>query len=80
MGYDEDTGDGFGYISWKTCLRLRDYRLKGPQMALLREGRRGEPFALIITEFGKQFYCENWQHYHHMYPDIDAPEPHAPHS
>ena len=29
MGYDSDTGDGFGYVSWKTCLRLRDYRVKG---------------------------------------------------
>jgi hypothetical protein len=75
MGYDKDTGDGFGYVSWNTCLRLRDYRIKGQDMALIREGRRGEPFALVITEFGKQFYCENWQHYHQMYPDVDAPEP-----
>jgi len=75
MGYDNDLGDGFGYVSWKTCLRLRDYQIKGQDMALLREGRRGEPFALVITEFGKQFYCDNWQRYHQMYPDVQAPEP-----
>lgn len=30
---------------------------------------------ICITEEGKQYYRNNWQRYHEMYPDIDAPEP-----
>ncbi len=74
-GYDNDLGDGFGYVSWNTCLRLRDYRVKGQDHPLIREGRRGEQFALIITDFGKQYYRENWQRYRELYPEVDAPEP-----
>ena len=74
-GYDTDTGDGFGYVSWNTCLRLRDYRIKGQEQALIREGRRGEHFSLIITEYGQQFYRENWQRYRNLYPEVDAPQP-----
>ena len=32
---------------------------------------------LRITDFGKLFYKEHWQHYREMYPDVDAPEPHS---
>jgi hypothetical protein len=75
LPYDSDLGDGFGYVSWNTCLRLLDYRVKGQDRPLIREGRRGEQFALVITEFGKQYYYENWQRYHELYPDVDAPKP-----
>jgi hypothetical protein len=75
MGYDQDKDDGFGYVSWNTCLRLRDYTIKGQDRALIREGRRGEQFSLVITEFGRQYYRENWQRYRELYPDVDAPAP-----
>jgi len=75
MGYDSDTGDDFGYVSWNTCLRLRDYKVHGEEKPLIREGRRGESFALIITDFGKQYYRDNWQRYRELYPDVDAPAP-----
>jgi hypothetical protein len=74
-GYDNDLGDGFGYVSWNTCLRLRDYRVKGEDKPLIREGRRGEPFALIITDFGREYYRENRQRYRELYPEVDAPAP-----
>lgn len=80
MGYDQDTGDGFGYVSWKTCLRLRDYQVKGQDKALIREGRRGEQFALVITGFGREYYRDNWQRYRGLYPDVDAPYPETPES
>ncbi len=93
MGYDIDTGDGFGYVSWNTVLRLRDYRVKGEDRPLVawvripcepRLSRRwpgddgvmvNERSALCITEFGKQYYRENWQRYRELYPDVEAPEP-----
>ncbi len=77
MGYDQDTGDGFGYVSWKSCLRLRDYRVKGQDKPLLREGHCGEHFAFIITDFGKQYYRDHWQRYREMYPEVEAPRPHV---
>lgn len=79
MGYDQDLEDGFGYVSWNTCLRLRDYKVKGEDMALIREGRyngfQREPFALVITDFGRQYYQQNWARYREMYPEVEAPEP-----
>ncbi len=39
LPYDSDLGDGFGYVSWNTCLRLRDYQVKGQERGLIREGR-----------------------------------------
>jgi hypothetical protein len=75
MGYDTDTGDGFGYVSWNTCLRLRDYTIKGHERALIRESHRGEPFSLVITDFGMEYYRENWQRYRDLYPEVDASGP-----
>jgi hypothetical protein len=72
---DSDLGDGFGYVSWKTCLRLRDYMVKGQEHGLIREGRYNEPFGLVITDFGREYYSENWQHCRDLFPDVDAPEP-----
>jgi len=39
LPYDSNTGDGFGYVSWNTCLRLRDYRVKGQERGLTHEMR-----------------------------------------
>ena len=75
VGYDSDTRDGFGYVSWNTCLRLRDYRVKRQERPLIHEGQRGEPFALVITDFGRAYYRENWQRYRDLYPGVDAPAP-----
>jgi hypothetical protein len=78
MDYDIDTGDGFGYVSWNTCLRLRDYRVQGQDRPLIREGHWSEPrtqAALVITPYGEQYYYENWQRYRDLYPDVDAPKP-----
>lgn len=66
---DEDTGDGFGSVSWTTILRLRDYRAGGEDKPLIHDGK------LTITSFGQHYYRENYQRYCEMYPDVDAPEP-----
>lgn len=93
MSYNIDTGDGFGYVSWNTVLRLRDYRFKKQDMPLIKEAKvpcepylsipwpghsgfmESEKSALVITEYGKQFYRENWQKYKELYPDVKAPKP-----
>lgn len=90
MQYDKDTEDGFGYVSWNTCLRLRDYTVKGEARPLIGEKRfSGEHIStvagytfkqdyiarLCITEFGKQYYRDNWQRYRELYPDVNAPKP-----
>jgi len=31
--------------------------------------------VLCTTEFGKQYYRENWARYKELYPDVEAPEP-----
>lgn len=87
--YDTDAGDGYGYISWKTCLRLRDYRSGGEERPLLVEKRfygdgaytvagytfnRGYDVRLCITESGKQYCRDNWQRYRDLYPSVTAPQ------
>jgi hypothetical protein len=85
---DAKLDDGFGYVSWNTCLRLRDYIVKGKDRPLIKEKRYPcEPrqiaigyfqdfeHRLCITDYGKQYYRENWQRYREMYPDVKAPEP-----
>jgi hypothetical protein len=76
MRSNEDLHDGYGYVSWNTCLRLLNYRVSGRYRPLLREGslRTGEP-ALFITEEGKSFYQEHWQDYRQRYPQVPAPDP-----
>jgi hypothetical protein len=34
-----------------------------------RNRLRSERSALRITDFGRQFYRDNWQHYREMYPE-----------
>jgi len=90
MQYDKDTGDGFGYVSWNSILRLRDYKFKGEERPLVAEKRfvgesvscvAGYEFRhdyiarLCITDFGREYYRDNWQRYSEMYPQVDAPQP-----
>lgn len=93
IAYDTDTGDGFGYVSWKTILRLRDYKVRGEEKSLIEEKKfpgthtstlagytfqPGYEIRLCITDFGKRYYRENWQRYRDLYPAVDAPPPHDP--
>ena len=88
--YDKDTGDGFGYVSWNTILRLRDYKFRGEEKPLIGEKRFPEEHTytvagytfkqdykirLCITDFGREYYRDNWQRYRDLYPDVDAPAP-----
>ncbi len=90
VGYDVDTGDGFGYVTWNTSLRLREYRYHGEERPLIAEKRfpgehidtvagynfkMGYTSRTCITDFGKWYYQENWQRYREMYPEVKAPEP-----
>jgi len=87
MQYDKDTGDGFGYVSWNTILRLRDYKFRGEEKPLIGEKRfpgehtstvAGYTFKqeytthLCITDFGREYYRDNWHRYRELYPEIDA--------
>ncbi len=75
-------------ISWNTWMRLRDYKIRGEEKPLVAEKKYyGESrqiaigytqnyvIRICITEFGKQYYRENWARYREMYPDVEAPEP-----
>jgi hypothetical protein len=75
MGYNEDLHDGYGYVSWNTCLRLLNYRVGGRYRPLLREGSLQTEESLFITEEGKHFYQEHWQDYRKRYPQVPAPDP-----
>ena len=81
----------YARIGWNTWLRLRDYKVHGENKPLAEEKRisitwhKNEAIGLItsfsqeirmtITEFGKEYYKENWARYRKLYPDVDAPEP-----
>ena len=69
MPYDKDTGDGFGYVSWKSVLRLRDYKIGGEEYPLIKDGGNG------ITPFGIGYYERSWQRYHDLYPNVEAKPP-----
>ena len=77
MGCDQDTGDGYGYVSWNTVLRLRDYRMGGQDRGLIREWMRSsdppDALSLLITDFGKQYVEENGKRYQELYPDVPIP-------
>ncbi len=79
----------YGHIGWNTWLRLKQYKVKGEGMPLIEEYQtRGEyqPHTgtthqiqwIRLTPFGEQFYRDNWQRYHEMYPDVDASTPFEP--
>ncbi len=67
--------EDYGHIGWGTWLRLREYKWG----ALIcehvweppRDGR------LRITAAGRALYERDWNRYRELYPDVDAPEPHA---
>jgi hypothetical protein len=90
-GITPDIKGYYARIGWNTWLRLRDYKVHGESRPLAEEKsvsinwHKNEDIGLItsysqdirmmITDFGKQYYCENWARYREMYPDVDAPEP-----
>jgi len=76
----------YGNIGWNTWLRLKQYKVKGEEMPLIEEyqtkgsynattGVTHDLYWLRLTPFGEQFYRDNWQRYHDLYPDVDAPTP-----
>lgn len=99
-GLEKDSW-GYGRISWKTWLRLRDYRYDRQEQPLIAEVQtwvqvrrqvftgKGPPntyeertvteweYRLHLTPFGRTFYQQHWQHYRHLYPEVEAPEPTA---
>jgi hypothetical protein len=81
-GLEQDAG-GYGHISWRTWLRLRDYKAGD----LVQEQRVSQPlfpgdtlpsaYRLRITPFGEAYYWREWARYRALYPDVEAPEPTA---
>ena len=76
----------YARIGWRTWLRLRDYRQAGRETPLVEEySTWGDPQPhlgytpriswLRLTPAGHDYYRQNWQHYHDLYPAIDALEP-----
>lgn len=77
----------YGHIGWNTWLRLRDYKAG----ALIEEYQTWQQveyessgklwhetravYWLRLTPFGEQYYRDNWQRYHELYPSVDAPHP-----
>ena len=87
--YDRDTGE-FGYVSWNSILRLRDYKQHGEVTPIVKEKKFAEEHTetvggvtfkrdyikrLCITDFGRHYYRENWQRYRALYPTVNAPAP-----
>ncbi|WP_261210323.1 hypothetical protein [Laspinema sp. D2d] len=73
----ERSGD-YGGHSWQHCwLRLRawDDKMRYGRNGLVREFHKDLKVHLGITEEGRKFYRENWQKYHELYPEVEAPEP-----
>ena len=82
QGLKSDGTSEYGGIGWPTWLRLRDYKAG----ALIEEYNTwGEKlphmsatpqiYWIRLSPFGEKYYCENWQRYHDLYPDVDAPQP-----
>lgn len=70
-------GDYAGF-SWRwTWLRLQDYY--GTDKGLVKEvdyWKNGKHSTkLVITPAGVEFYRQQWEQYHTLYPDVDAPIP-----
>jgi hypothetical protein len=77
----------YGNISWKTWLRLRDYKAGAlvetrggkwlwdkrtvyvDEQKRVREYVPQSEYRLYITEFGREFYKREQDHYREMYPD-----------
>lgn len=78
----EDVNGYYGHIIWNTWLRLRDFEAG----ALVEEYRTGGPYLthvgysidihwIRLTQFGEEFYRDNWRQYQELYPEAGAPEP-----
>ncbi|MGU3567456.1 hypothetical protein [Paenibacillus sp. D51F] len=79
---DEWGTASYGGISWNTWLRLRGYRLNGEYIQLVKEHQNREAenwrlwyYVMRITPEGVRFYIREWNRYHELYPDVDAPAP-----
>jgi hypothetical protein len=83
---EHDWYGDYGGMSWKTWLRLRDYKAQGEEKSLVEEyhtagsynastGTRYDIHWIRLTTLGEQLYRENWARYHEMYPSVDAPDP-----
>jgi hypothetical protein len=78
----KDENGYYGHISWNTWLRLRDFKA-GPLIEeyatsgeyLAHVGYTQQIHWLKLSALGEQFYCENWQRYRELYPDVDASAP-----
>ena len=72
----------YGHIGWNTWLRLRNYKA-GPLIKeyytfgeyLAQSSYTPQIYWLKLSAFGEQFYRDNWQYYHELYPEVDAPPP-----
>ncbi len=82
QGLKSDGMSEYGGIGWPSWLRLRDYKAG----ALIEEYQTwGEKlphmsatpqiYWIRLSQFGEQYYRENWQRYRELYPDVDAPVP-----
>lgn len=50
---------------------IEEYQTKGSYNATT--GVTHDFYWLRLTPFGEQFYRDDWQRYHDLYPDVDAP-------
>lgn len=90
-GIIPDSDGYYARIGWNTWLRLRDYKVHGENKPLADEKgisitwHKSETIGIItsysqevrmvITEFGKEYYKEQWARYRELYPNVEAPEP-----
>jgi len=88
-GIISDDRTGYARIGWNTWQRLRDYKVYGENKPLADEtsihssfvrGPAGflnhiQEIRMLITDFGKEYYKENWARYKELYPEVDALEP-----
>lgn len=88
MGWQRDAGHGwYGNLSWRMWQRLKEYKAaplaetyKGwEQVTLQSTGTtcsESQPVYWIrLTVFGERYYCENWQRYHELYPEVEVQMP-----
>ena len=85
IGLGEDNSIWYAHIGWNTWLRLRDYKGGGlveerpyPQPPIQTpQGPLsvGPAYRLHITAAGRALYEDQWQRYHDLYPNVEAPTP-----
>ena len=63
----------YASIRWPIWTHLRNYQ----GGALVEEYHTATSHQMRLTPRGERFYRANWQHYHDLYPGVEAPEPAA---